>query len=166
MLYALYLNIYVLHLWFDDAHVDSMEQGLLSTWRDAHGVICDYLLFFLWHLHCIICIHWHMELCRCLLAAIVPVQHRLLCVTMRLHTLLGMKAGDMAFALHMHYNFGLWHHGLGLRLWMSSWEAMLLQGLLVINLYHGWSCINCWTHLIAYCWLTYKWGLNWCLMNL
>ena len=40
-------------------------------------------------------------------------------IMMRLHTLLGMKAGDMAFALHMHYNFGLWHDGLGLRLWMS-----------------------------------------------
>ena len=105
MLYALYLNIYVQHLWFDDAHVDLVEQGLLSTWRDAHGVICDYLSFLLWHLHCIVCIHWHM------------VQHRLLDIMMRLHTLLGMKAGDMAFALHMHYDFR--HESLGLRLWES-----------------------------------------------
>ena len=28
-----------LHIWFDDAHVDSMEYGLMSTWRDACGVI-------------------------------------------------------------------------------------------------------------------------------
>ena len=103
MLYALYLNIYVQHLWFDDAHVDLVEQGLLSTWRDAHGAICDYLSFFLWHLHCIEHIHWHMELCRRLLAATIPVQHRLLGIMMQLHTLLGMKAGDMAFALHMHF---------------------------------------------------------------
>jgi len=39
MLYALYLNIYVPTLWFDDAHIDSMEYGLLSTWRDAHDVM-------------------------------------------------------------------------------------------------------------------------------
>jgi hypothetical protein len=34
-----------------------------------------------------------------LLAATIPVQHRLLGITMRLHTLLGMKAGDMAFCI-------------------------------------------------------------------
>ena len=44
----------------------------------------------------------------------VPVQHRLLGVMMQLHTLLGMKAGDMAFALHMHYDFGLRHIYLGM----------------------------------------------------
>jgi hypothetical protein len=54
-----------------------------------------------------------------LLAATVLVQHRLLVITMRLHTLLGMKVGDMAFALYMHYKFGLWHMWLGLRLWES-----------------------------------------------
>ena len=47
-----------------------------------------------------------------MLAATVPVQHRLLGITMRLHTLLGMKAGDMAFVLHMHYEFGLWYIGI------------------------------------------------------
>jgi hypothetical protein len=34
---------------------------------------------------------------------------------------------------------------------MSLWDAMLLQGLVVINVYHTWGyvwgCINCWTHL-------------------
>ena len=33
-------------------------------------------------------------------------------ITMRLHTLLGMKAGDMAFVLHIHYEFGLWYIGI------------------------------------------------------
>jgi len=31
-----------------------------------------------------------------------------------------MKAGDMAFAMHMHFDFGLWQESfLGLRLWES-----------------------------------------------
>ena len=95
----------VLSLWFYDHHV-----GIMEIWNMAcclHGqmlmFLCDYLSFFLWHLHCISFMHWHMELCRRLLAATVPVQYRLLGITMRLHTLLGMKAGDMAFALHMHF---------------------------------------------------------------
>ena len=49
--------------------------------------------------HCI-ALHgmaWHLELCREPMVATVPVQHRLLGITMRLHTLLGMKAG-----VHMH----------------------------------------------------------------
>ena len=37
-----------------------------------------------------------MELCREPMVPTVPVQHRLLGITMQLHTLLGMKAGDMA----------------------------------------------------------------------
>lgn len=57
MLYVFYLINNVLHLWLDDAHVGLMEQGLLSPWRDAHGVICDYLSFFLWNLHGVICAH-------------------------------------------------------------------------------------------------------------
>ena len=28
-----------LYFWFDDAHVDLREYGLLSAWRDARGVI-------------------------------------------------------------------------------------------------------------------------------
>ena len=45
--------------------------------------------------HCI-ALHgmaWHLELCREPMIATVPVQHRLLGITMWLHTLLGMKAG-------------------------------------------------------------------------
>ena len=44
-----------------------------------------------------------MELCREPMVPTVPVQHRLLGITIQLHTLLGMKAGDMALhciALH------------------------------------------------------------------
>jgi len=40
-----------------------------------------------------------------------PYQYSIV-ITMRLHTLLGMKAGDMAFVLHMHYEFGLWYIGI------------------------------------------------------
>jgi len=50
-------------------------------------------------------LHWHMELCREPMVPTVPVQHRLLGITMQLHTLLGMKAGDMA--LHWYYVFGM-----------------------------------------------------------
>ena len=50
-------------------------------------------------LHCVALHHilWHLELCRKPMAATVPVQHRLLGITMQLHILLGMKAG-----VHMH----------------------------------------------------------------
>ena len=51
MLYALHLNIYVLHLWFDDAHVDSMEQGLLS-----HGEMLMVLYVIIYHYSYGICI--------------------------------------------------------------------------------------------------------------
>ena len=44
-----------------------------------------------------------MELCHDPMVAIVPVQHRLLGITMQLHTLLGMKAG-----VHMHTSL-VWH---------------------------------------------------------
>jgi len=76
-----------------------------------------YLFFYNIALHPIPALAY--EVMSPLLAATVPVQHRLLGITMRLHTWLGMKAGDMAFALHMHYKFGLWHMWLGLRLWES-----------------------------------------------
>jgi hypothetical protein len=61
-----------------------------------------------------------------LLATTIPVQHRL---SMRLHTLLGMKAGDMAFALHMNYDFGLWHICLGFRLWENYVIFVLDSGI-------------------------------------
>ena len=51
------------------------------------------------------CIAWHLELCREPMVATVPVQHRLLGITMRLHTLLGMKAG-----VHMHISSLVWHY--------------------------------------------------------
>ena len=60
-----------------------------------------YLFFYNIALHPIPALAY--EVMSPLLAATVPVQHRLLGLTMRLNTLLGMKAGDMAFALHMHF---------------------------------------------------------------
>ena len=50
-------------------------------------------------LHCIAlhCITWNLELCREPMVATVLVQHRLLGITMQLHTMLGMKIGA-----HMH----------------------------------------------------------------
>ena len=68
-------------------------------------------------------ITWHLELCREPMVVTVPVQHRLLGITMPLHTLSGMKAGDMAFALHMHYDFGLWYICFGFRILERYWGA-------------------------------------------
>lgn len=45
MLYAFYMNVYV-PLMFDDAHASTMERALLSTWIDAHVVICDMIYHF------------------------------------------------------------------------------------------------------------------------
>jgi hypothetical protein len=55
-------------------------------------------------------LHWHMELCREPMVPTVPVQHCLLGITKQLHSLLGMKIGDMALhcvALHLYYDFGV-----------------------------------------------------------
>lgn len=61
-----------------------------------------------------------MGLCRCLLATIVLVQHHLFEHNdVGSYTLLGVNAGDMAFALYMRYSFGLRHDSLGLKLWES-----------------------------------------------
>ena len=46
-----------------------------------------------------------LELCCNPKVATVPVQHRLLGITMRLHTLLGMKAG-----VHMHISSLVWRY--------------------------------------------------------
>ena len=56
------------------------EFGVYDTW--------------LWRSYCIAlhCITWNLELCREPMVATVLVQHRLLGITMQLHTLLGMKA--------------------------------------------------------------------------
>ena len=65
------------------------------------------MAFILWHCtH--YCIAWHLELCRKPMVATVPVQHRLLGTTIQLHTLLGMKVGDMAS--HRIHCIGMWSY--------------------------------------------------------
>ena len=87
-------------------YVGGMEWGLFSIKRDAYGDI--YGLHFSLYGNCIAyhSLHWHMELCREPMVPTVPVQHRLLGITMQLHILLGMKAGDIA--LHCIVAFALW----------------------------------------------------------
>ena len=86
----------ILYLWPDDAFGGGIELCLFSTKRDACGDI--YGLPFSLYDICIAShsLHWYMELCHELMVPTVLVQHRLLGITMQLHNLLGMKAGDMA----------------------------------------------------------------------
>ena len=125
-LYSFYVNIQVpllmvLSLWFYDDHVGIMEYGLLSTWRDAYGVM--WLFIFLSVAFALHLIHALAYGVMSQLAKLRPYRYNIV-------------TGDMAFALHMYF-FGLWHDGLGLRLWMSLWEAMLLQvwWLLIFTIY-------------------------------
>ena len=91
----------ILYLWPDDAFGGGIELCIFSTKRDAYG---DYLFLFM-----AFALHWHMELCRKPMISTVPVQYHLLGIMMQLHTLLGMKARDMALPLplplHLHYDF-------------------------------------------------------------
>jgi len=67
-----------------------MACSLVITKGVAFGILeMAYIVWLCTHY----CIAWHSELCRKPMVATVPVQHHLL---MQLHTLLGMKAGDMA----------------------------------------------------------------------
>ena len=148
----------VLSLWFYDDHVGIMEYGLLSTWRDAYGVM--WLFIFLSVAFALHLIH---ALAYGVMSPLASCDHTGTTSFIRHNDVASYLVGYegrrhgicIAYAL-----FGLWHDGLGLRLWMSLWEAMLLQGLVIINSFHVWGCVNCWIYLIAYCWLTYNWGLN------
>ena len=90
-------------------YVGGMEWGLFSIKRDAYGDI--YGLHFSLYGNCIAyhSLHWQMELCRKPMISTVPVQYHLLGIMKQLHTLLGMKARDMALPLplplHLHYDF-------------------------------------------------------------
>jgi len=76
-----------------------MDYSLFPSWSTWH-LDMEYMVFgygiYLMALHHV-ALHWHMELCREPMVPTVPVHHRLLGITMQLHTLLGMKAG-----VHMH----------------------------------------------------------------
>ena len=78
------------------------------------GMKAGDMTFALYYYFLGICIALAYGVMSPLLAATIPVQHRLLGITMQLHTLWGMKARDMAFSLHMHYDFGLRHIYLGM----------------------------------------------------
>jgi hypothetical protein len=80
-------------------------RGLFSSFIMEHMVF-EFGVYDIWlwrprciALHCTALHHitWHLELCREPMVATVLVQHRLLGITMQLHTLLGMKAG-----VHLH----------------------------------------------------------------
>ena len=78
-----------------------MDYSPLPSWSAGY-LNLEYMIYgFGDHvaLHCIAlhCLTWHLELCREPMAATVLVQHRLLGITMQLHTLLGMKTG-----VHIH----------------------------------------------------------------
>ena len=75
---------------------------MLVEWSEAYSLSREmlvdiYTVAFTLYGICIAShsLHWHMELCREPMVPTVPVQHHLLGITMQLHTLLGMKAGDM-----------------------------------------------------------------------
>ena len=152
MLYLLYGfdgKSMVLYLWSNDAFGGGMEWCLFSTKRDACGDI--YGLPFSLYGICIASysLHWHMELCYESMVLIVSVQHRLLGITMQLHTLLGMKA---------------WH-SIAFALWFWGCEVYVLE---------YWWLISSFTrlyYLIRYI-LLFPFGLlvmdilNRCLMNL
>ena len=76
-----------------------MDFGVFGIWIDFLDGICPLTLH---------PIALHLELCRKTMIATVLVQHRLLGITMQIHTLLGMKAG-----VHMHpyaYIIIVWHY--------------------------------------------------------
>ena len=78
-----------------------MNYFLLPSWSIGY-LNLEYMIYGFGDpvaLHCIAlhCITWNLELCREPMVATVLVQHRLLGITMQLHTLLGMKEG-----VHMH----------------------------------------------------------------
>ena len=74
-------------------------QRLFSFFFNMEYLVFEFGVYDIWlleiMLHCIAlhCTTWHLELCREPKVATVPVQHRLLGITMQLHTLSGMKAG-------------------------------------------------------------------------
>ena len=93
--------VYVVGVLFAFLVLTIMDYLLLPSWSTGY-LNLEYMIYGFGDpvaLHCIAlhCIIWHLELCREPMVATVPVQHRLLGITMQLHILLGIKAG-----VHMH----------------------------------------------------------------
>ena len=92
--------VYVVGVLFAFLVLTIMNYFLLPSWSTGY-LNLEYMIPGFGDpvaLHCIAlhCITWNLELCREPMVATVLVQHRLLGITMQLHTLLGMKAGVMA----------------------------------------------------------------------
>ena len=92
---------------------------------DEKRLICIYgvnssLCNYSWH--CISLHHnaWHVELCRRLIAATISVQHRVLGIMTQLHTLLSMKAGDMALCIAFAFMVLLVFYGIYLTMVVRS----------------------------------------------
>jgi len=101
-----------------------LECTVFGYYLDMASILWHYIM-----LHCI-ALHWHMELCHEPMVPTVPVQHRLLGITMQgyegrssyasmcihywfgiemqLRTLMGMKAGDHVHLYAFLYGFGSW----------------------------------------------------------
>jgi len=79
---------------------------LLSLWGTWYLDFGDGIYHVALHHIALHCIAWHLELCREPMVAAIPV-HRLLGITMQLHTLLGMKAG---VHMHMHTTSFIGHN--------------------------------------------------------
>ena len=89
-------TVYIEGVLFAFLALTIMDYSPLPSWSAGY-LNLEYMIYgFGDHvaLHCIAlhCLTWHLELCREPMAATVLVQHRLLGITMQLHTLLGMKA--------------------------------------------------------------------------
>ena len=124
-------------------YVGGMEWGLFSIKRDAYGDI--YGLHFSLYGNCIAyhSLHWQMELCRKPMVPTVPVQHRLLGITMQHHILLGMKAWDMAL------------HCIAFALWFGDVRCMSWS-MALGNIGKEWSLTMVWWRLISsFMWLYY-----------
>jgi len=93
--------VYVERVLFAFLTLTIMDYSLLPLWRTWY-LNLEYIISSFGGLVALRCvalhnITWHLELCREYMVVTVPVQHRLLGITMQLCTLLGMKAG-----VHMH----------------------------------------------------------------
>jgi len=99
--------VYVERVLFAFLTLTIMDYSLLPLWRTWY-LNLEYIISSFGGLVALRCvalhnITWHLELCRESMVVTVPVQHRLLGITMQLCTLLGMKAG-----VHMHTSL-VWH---------------------------------------------------------
>ena len=103
--------IYVAGVLFAFLVLTIMNYFLLPLWSTGY-LNLEYMISDFGDPVALHCITWHLELCRESMVVSVSVQHRLLGITMQLHTLLSMKAG-----VHMHpYAYSIIGFGIMLQL--------------------------------------------------